>query len=111
MEECRKLYRRQLGEVKRWINYLDKHWSKTQYTDYEGDKLIYGSGIIEPGIRIIINFRFKNASTFWKEEIVENLYFLRATLLSKRWDLLINNLVKQTLFLGTDRNCTRFRLK
>lgn len=100
MEECRKLYRRQLGEVKRWINYLDKHWSKTQYTDYEGDKLIYGSGIIEPGIRIIINFRFKNASTFWKEEIVENLYFLRATLLSKRWDLLINNLVKQTLFVN-----------
>lgn len=55
-----------------------------------------GSGIIESGIRRIINLRFKNASTFWKVDIVENLYFLRAVLLAKRWDLFINNLVKQT---------------
>ena len=96
VNECRKLYRRQSGEVKRWINYLDKHCSKTQYADYEKRNLMCGSGIIESGIRRIINLRFKNTGTFWKTEIVECLYFLRATLLSKRWDLLINNLVKQT---------------
>ena len=51
-----------------------------------------GSGIIESGIRRIINLRFKNASTFWKKETVEKLYFFRAALLSKRWDIVMDNI-------------------
>jgi len=52
-----------------------------------------GSGIIESAIRRVINLRFKNASTFWNEEKVEKMYFLRGALVSKRWDILMNNLV------------------
>ncbi len=89
---CRKIFKRPNQLVKRWICYLEKHIGRTQYAEYEKDKLMCGSGIIESGIRRIINLRFKNASTFWKKEVVEKLYLLRTSLLSKRWNLLINNL-------------------
>lgn len=90
--QCNEIFKRPSDEVQRWINYLDKHKEKTQYTVYEDNKLMCGSGIIESGIRRIINLRFKNASTFWDENIVEKLYSLRAAALSKRWDILISNL-------------------
>jgi hypothetical protein len=50
-----------------------------------------GSGIIESGIRRVINLRFKNSSAFWKQENVECLYFLRGILLSFRWKILMKN--------------------
>lgn len=90
--QCNEIFKRPSDEVQRWINYLDKHKEKTQYTVYEDNKLMCGSGIIESGIRRIINLRFKNASTFWDEKIVEKLYCLRAAALSKRWDGLVSNL-------------------
>lgn len=93
VEQCRALYKRPSKLVKRWINYLEKHQDKTQYATYQQNKLMCGSGIIESGVRRIINLRFKNAATFWKKEIVEKLYLLRIALLTNRWNILINNLV------------------
>ncbi len=92
VQQCRSIYKRPSQIIRRYINYLEKHQNKTQYALYQGDNLMCGSGIIESGVRRIINLRFKNASTFWKKEIVEKLYFLRASLLSKRWDILMKNL-------------------
>lgn len=92
IDECRKIYKRPSDLVKRWINYLQKHSDKTQYVDYEANRLMCGSGIIESAIRRIICLRFKNASTFWYKENVEKLYFLRAAMLSKRWDIVMQNL-------------------
>ena len=77
-----------------WINYLDKHKNRTQYVDYKEHKLLCGSGIIESAIRRIVDLKFKNASTFWNKETVEKLFFFRATLLSNRWEILIQNLAK-----------------
>lgn len=94
VEECKGIYKRPAKVIKRWINYLDKHRDKMQYADYEERKLMCGSGIIESGIRRIINLRFKNASTFWDKTTVEKLYFLRAALLSKRWNLVMSNLTE-----------------
>jgi hypothetical protein len=96
VQSCQSLFKRPSTEVNRWINFLDKHQHRTNYAQFFHDKLMCGSGIIESGIRRIINLRFKNPSTFWNVEVVENLYFLRAALLSKRWDLLISNIVIQT---------------
>lgn len=96
VEECKTVYKRPGDLVERWINYLDKHQDKTQYAVYEENKLMCGSGIIESGIRRIINLRFKNASTFWEKGTVEKLYFLRAALLSKRWDTVMINLSNST---------------
>jgi len=92
IEECRQVYKRPTKVVRQWLDYLDKHQDKTQYALYQENKLMCGSGIIESGIRRIINLRFKNASTFWDKATVEKIYFLRAALLSKRWDLVIQNL-------------------
>jgi len=91
---CETIYKRPGKLIKRWMNYLTKHEARTQYADYKLNNLMCGSGIIESGIRRIINLRFKNTSTFWKKENVEKLYFLRAALLSKRWNIVMENISK-----------------
>lgn len=96
VQTCRSVFKRPGKIVNRWINYLDKHQDKIQYAEFEKDKLMCGSGIIESAIRRVVNLRFKNASTFWDKEVVEKLYFLRAALLSKRWGIVMENLTKQT---------------
>lgn len=93
-ESCRKIFKYSNELTERYINYLEKHENRMQYADYKADNLMCGSGVIESGIRRVINLRFKNASTFWDEPAVEKLYFLRAALLSKRWDTVIQNLVR-----------------
>lgn len=97
VKACEPIFRRPSDEVKRWLNYFEKHQDKTQYADYEANKLMCGSGIIESGIRRVINLRFKNAGTFWTKEVVEKLFFLRATFLSKRWNILFSNFTKLEL--------------
>lgn len=82
-------------EINQAINYLDKHQNRMQYIDYQKDKLLCGSGIIESAIRRIINLRFKNASTFWDKETVEKLFLFRAVLVSNRWEVLIKNVAKK----------------
>ena len=42
------------------MKYLKKHQQRTQYAVYKEDNFMCGSGSIEPGIRRIINLRFKN---------------------------------------------------
>ncbi len=93
--KCREIYKRPCQLVNRWINYLEKHRDRMKYAEYERDKLMCGSGIIESGIRRIVNLRFKNASTFWEKETVEKLYFLRAAVLSKRWTTVMENMVNR----------------
>ena len=65
-----------------------------QYYLLRKDKLPCGSGIVESAIRRVINLRFKCPSTFWKQENVEKLIFLRAIFLAGRWKIMINNLIK-----------------
>ena len=91
---CRAIFKEPSQEINRWINYLDKHQHRTQYVDFKELKLLCGSGIVESAIRRIVNLKFKNASTFWDKETVEKLFFFRATLLSNRWEILIQNLAK-----------------
>lgn len=93
-QSCRKIFKYSNELTERYINYLEKHEIRMQYADYKADNLMCGSGVIESGIRRVINLRFKNASTFWDEPTVEKLYFLRVALLSKRWDTVIQNLVR-----------------
>jgi hypothetical protein len=91
---CRQIIKRPKEEVIRWLNYLEKHENKTNYEEYEEKKWMCGSGIIESGIRRVINLRFKNTGTFWQKKIVEKLFFLRGIFLAKRWDTLWCNIVK-----------------
>jgi hypothetical protein len=81
-------------DINQAINYLDKHQNRMQYAYYQDNKYMCGSGIIESAIRRIINLRFKNTSSFWLKNNVQRLYVFRAILVSKRWNIFINNLVK-----------------
>ena len=53
-----------------------------------------GSGVVESGIRRVINLRFKSPSTFWYPENVEKLILMRGIALSGRWEIMMNNLTK-----------------
>ncbi|MEM8586335.1 MAG: hypothetical protein AAGF87_18820 [Bacteroidota bacterium] len=94
VEEIVSVYKRPGEIIKRYINYLRKHIERMQYAHYKELGLMCGSGIIESAVRRIINLRFKNSSTFWNQPSLEKLYFLRGALLSKRWDIVMNNLFK-----------------
>lgn len=92
VKTCQTIYKRPSKVIKQYIEYLDKHQEKTQYADFQENKLMCGSGIIESGIRRVVNLRFKNASSFWKKENVEKMLFLRGVLMANRWDILMQNL-------------------
>ena len=81
-------------DIRREINYFTKHKERCRYSYFKENKFLCGSGIVESAIRRVLNLRFKCPSSFWQKENLEALVFLRATLLSKRWTYLINNLVK-----------------
>ena len=87
--QCKAIFKRQNDTVRRCIAYLDKHLARTQYVDFKKLGLMCGSGIVESAIRRVINLRFKNAATFWYEENVEKMFFLRATVLARRWNTLV----------------------
>ena len=89
---CRKIFKYSNELSDRYMAYLEKYENRMQYTDCKEDNLMCGSGIVDSGVRRIINLRFKNTSTFWAAPTVEKLYFLRAAVLAKRWDIVIQNL-------------------
>lgn len=93
VDQCKQYFSKPSPDITRYIDYLDKNKGRMTYQHFREQKLVCGSGVIESGIRRVINLRFKNASAFWNPKNVEMLYFLRATLLAYRWNILINNLV------------------
>ncbi len=86
-------FKKMTEDVKRYIGYLTKNQGRMDYQMLRDRKLVCGSGVIESGVRRVINLRFKNSSAFWKPDNVEGLFFLRGAFLSFRWDILINNLI------------------
>jgi hypothetical protein len=76
------------------FEYFEKNATRMNYKYYKENNLVCGSGIIESGVRRVLNLRFKCPSAFWKPENIEPLIFLRAAFLSKRWEYLQNNFYK-----------------
>jgi hypothetical protein len=76
------------------FDYFEKNQHRMNYKQFLEQNLPVGSGIIESGIRRIINLRFKCPSSFWNLENLEPLFFLRAAFLAGRWGILLNNLNK-----------------
>jgi len=77
-------------------NYFNKNRERIDYQALKNEKRPIGSGVIESGIRRIINLRFKSPSTFWYPENVEKLILMRGIALSGRWEIMMNNLTKKT---------------
>jgi len=73
------------------FKYFKKNQNRIDYQSLRGCNRPCGSGIIESGIRRIINLRFKSPSTFWYPDNVEKLIFMRGVALSGRWEIMMNN--------------------
>jgi hypothetical protein len=74
------------------FNYFEKNQQRMKYEECRTQKLPIGSGIVESGIRRVINLRFKCPSAFWNLENLEPLFFLRAAFLAGRWNILMKNI-------------------
>ena len=72
--------------------YFAKNAKRIDYQSLKNSKKPKGSGVVESGIRRVINLRFKSPSSFWYPENVEKLIYMRGILLSGRWNIMINNL-------------------
>jgi hypothetical protein len=68
------------------INYLQTRWDRLQYGLLRRRRLPIGSGAVESAIRRVLNLRIKGAGIFWNEENLEKVAYLRAQVLSGRWD-------------------------
>lgn len=78
--------------LRRELNYFSKHKHRCNYSYFKANKLLTGSGIVESGVRRVINLRFKCPSAFWNKENLEPLMYLRSVFLAKRWNILMDNL-------------------
>jgi len=72
--------------------YFFKNKGRIDYQELKSKNRPCGSGLIESGIRRIINLRFKSPSSFWYPDNLEKLIFLRGVALSGRWNIMMNNL-------------------
>ena len=93
--QIRKCGKKMSKKMKTELTYFIKHRHRMKYAQFRSKKLLCGSGIVESAIRRIINLRFKSPSTFWKEDNLEKMIFLRANLLAKRWNIIIKNLTRK----------------
>ncbi len=89
---CKEFYTRVSKKVRTCFNYLSNDPKRMQYEQFREANLLCGSGIVESGVRRLINLRFKNTSSFWHQETVEKLYFLRGSVLSGRWETVMRNI-------------------
>jgi hypothetical protein len=79
--------------IKEQIAYIEAHIPHMDYAALRVEKLAIGSGVVESGVRRVINLRFKSAATFWREDHLEPLICLRAILKSGRWDAFMRGLL------------------
>lgn len=76
--------------------YFFKNKERIDYQSLRSQNWPIGSGVVESGIRRIINLRFKSPSSFWYPENVEKLILMRGIALSGRWKIMMKNLTKIT---------------
>jgi hypothetical protein len=81
-------------KIKTELAYFEKNILRMKYPKFREKKWLCGSGIIESGVRRMINLRFKSPSCFWKQENLDGLIFLRCALLSGRWKFIMQTIIK-----------------
>ena len=84
--------KRMSKKIKTEIIYFQKNSHRMDYPKFRENKWLTGSGIIESGVRRMINLRFKSPSCFWKIENLDGLIFLRCALLSGRWNCILDTI-------------------
>lgn len=90
--------RNQSKGLKKWKDYFKSNEKRMQYSKFEKDKIITGSGCVESAIRRVINLRLKAPGCFWKIENAEYFLFLRAQLISGRLPIFMYNLRRRFFY-------------
>ena len=80
--------------IRRAIEYFQDHRSRMQYPSFQGEGLPIGSGVVESGVRRIINLRLKGTSMFWQPDRAEQILCLRCQIKGGQWE----DFVKTTLW-------------
>jgi hypothetical protein len=80
------------------IRYLHQHGQAghLQYRTFRRRGLPCGSGAIESTIRRVINLRLKSNGMYWLGENAEAVFALRASLLSDRWEQMLDSAQRTT---------------
>lgn len=105
IRELSELARGRRGKrVNKEIRYLRKHVLHMQYPRWKAANVPIGSGVVESAIRRVINLRFKAASTFWREDHLAALLYLRCALKAGRWDDLIIAHLRDQHWLTQDQS-------
>ena len=83
---------------KKWNSYFKSNQKRMNYAEFKRLGIPCGSGCVESAIRRVINLRMKSPGTFWTKEMAEVFLFLRAQLISGRWDIFLRNLRQSLLY-------------
>ena len=93
--------------VNKEIRYLRKHAAHMRYAEWKAAHVPIGSGVVESAIRRVINFRFKAASTFWREDHLAALLYLRCALKAGRWDEFMTAHLRRQHWITSSENTAR----
>jgi len=80
--------------LKKW-EFFRKNAERLRYSEFQAQGLPCGSGAVESAIRRVINLRLKGPGIFWTRETAECFLFLRAQMLSGRWEVFLANLHRE----------------
>ncbi len=81
--------------IRTTIQYFQTHETRMQYATFRAEGLPIGSGVIESGVRRIVNLRLKGASIFWLPENAEEILYLRCQIKSGRWVTFVKSVLTQ----------------
>jgi DNA polymerase III subunit epsilon len=77
------------------LQYFQTHETRMQYGQFRAEGLPIGSGVVESGVRRIINLRLKGVSIFWSPENAEGILYLRCQIKSGRWVTFVKSVLTQ----------------
>jgi DNA polymerase III epsilon subunit-like protein len=81
--------------IRTTIQYFQTHKTRMQYDKFRAEGLPIGSGVIESGVRRIVNLRLKGSSIFWLPEHAEEILYLRCQVKSGRWIPFVKSVLTQ----------------
>jgi hypothetical protein len=84
--------RKRKKALAKFKSYFLENYHRMQYAAFKYFNAATGSGCVESAIRRVINLRLKSPGIFWKRQTAEVMLFLRSTLLSGRWKIMLKNL-------------------
>jgi DNA polymerase III epsilon subunit-like protein len=82
-------------DIRKAIEYFQTHQTRMQYAEFQAEGLPIGSGVIESGVRRIVNLRMKGASLFWSPENAEGILYLRCQIKGGQWQTFFKSVLSE----------------